>query len=53
MQTADKQAAKDSENKPFLERVSGKAMVGIAAGFIATAVIAVGRTILQSGESDR
>ena len=49
MQTADKQSAKDSENKPFLERTFVKATLSIAAGIAAVAVIA-GRALLQGDE---
>ncbi|NHO85178.1 hypothetical protein [Micromonospora sp. CMU55-4] len=54
MQTADKESAKDSENKHFLDRWVNKTTLGVAAAAIVlTAVATGGKVALQNGDALR
>ena len=49
MQTADKESAKDSENKHFLDGLVNKTTLGVAAALVLTAVAAGAKVALQNG----
>ena len=54
VQTADKESAKDTENKSFLDRLVNKTTVGVAAAAILVTVVAAGgKAALQNGEALR
>ncbi|MEV4519288.1 hypothetical protein ACGFKZ_10190 [Micromonospora tulbaghiae] len=54
MQTADKESAKDSENKHFLDRLVNKTTLGVAvAAVVLTAVATGGKVALQNGDALR
>jgi hypothetical protein len=53
MQTADKESAKDSENKHYLDRWINRVALGAAAAAVLTAVAVGGKVALQKGDALR
>ncbi|MEO3775034.1 hypothetical protein [Micromonospora sp. B9E7] len=53
MQTADKESAKDSENKHYLDRWVNKAALSVGAAVILTAIAAGGKVALQNSDALR
>lgn len=51
MQTADKDYAKDSENKHYLDRWASRAALGAAAAVVLTAVAVGGKVALQNRDA--
>lgn len=55
LETADKQAEKDSENKQFLQDLTNKGLLAAGAALVASLVFVGGKVMLERGEggSDR